>query len=96
MPKLSLSEVEHIAQLARLGLSDEEKEMFCLQLSAILDYAELLKQLDTQGVAPTTSALPLSNVLRPDEASAGLSPQAAMSNAPAVEADQFRVRPILE
>ena len=96
MSKLSLSEVEHIAQLARLGLTDEEKEMFRQQLSAILDFAEKLKGVDTSGVLPTTSALPLFNVMRKDEAVVGLSTPAALSNAPAVEADQFKVRPILE
>ena len=96
MPKLSLSEVEHIAQLARLGLSEEEKEMFRHQLSAILEYAELLNRLDTRGVAPTTSALPLSNVMRPDETVTGLPTEEALANAPDAEADQFKVRPILE
>lgn len=96
MSKLSLSEVEHIAQLARLGLTGEEKEMFRQQLSAILDFAEKLKEVDTGGVQPTTSALPLFNVMRKDEPAAGLSTPAALANAPALEADQFKVRPILE
>jgi aspartyl-tRNA(Asn)/glutamyl-tRNA(Gln) amidotransferase subunit C len=96
MAELSLSEVEHIAQLARLGLSNEEKEMFRHQLSAILEYAELLNQLDTDGVPPTTSALPLNNVMRPDETTPGLSTEEALANAPDTEAGQFKVRPILE
>lgn len=96
MPKLSLSEVEHIAQLARMGLTAEEKETFRHQLSAILEYVELLNQVDTQGVAPTTSALPLNNVMRPDEVAAGLSTEEALANAPDAEANQFKVKPILE
>ena len=68
MPKLSLEEVEHIAELARLGLTQAEKETFRDQLSAILEYAGLLSRLDTVGVPATASALPLDNVLRPDQA----------------------------
>jgi aspartyl-tRNA(Asn)/glutamyl-tRNA(Gln) amidotransferase subunit C len=96
MPKLSLQEVEHIAHLARLGLTDAEKETYCEQLSTILEYAERLNQLDTRGTDPTTSALPLHNVLRADEVVIGLSTGDALSNAPDAEADQFRVRAVLE
>ncbi len=103
MPKLSLEEVEHIAVLARLGLSSAEKEMFRDQLSAILDYAEKLNRLDTTGVPPTTSALPLSNVMRPDEVTPSLSTDDALANAPDAEraassgeANQFRVQAILD
>ena len=96
MPKLSLEEVEHIAELARLGLSGAEKEIFRDQLSAILDYADMLKGLDTTDVPPTASALPLSNVMRPDELRPSIPGQDALSNAPDAEANQFRVRAILE
>lgn len=96
MAKLSLEEVEHIAQLARLGLSSAEKEMFRDQLSAILDYADMLNSLDTTDVPPTASALPLSNVMRPDQLRPSLPGQDALSNAPDTEANQFRVRAILE
>lgn len=96
MPKLSLEEVEHIAQLARLNLSHAEKDMFRDQLSAILDYADMLNQLDTTGVPPAASALPLRNVMRRDQVRPSLPPQDALANAPDTEADQFRVRAILE
>jgi aspartyl-tRNA(Asn)/glutamyl-tRNA(Gln) amidotransferase subunit C len=103
MPKLSLEEVEHIAVLARLGLSAAEKEMFRDQLSEILDYAEMLNRLDTAGVPPTTSALPLSNVMRLDEVTPSLSTDDALANAPDAEraaspggANQFRVQAILD
>jgi aspartyl-tRNA(Asn)/glutamyl-tRNA(Gln) amidotransferase subunit C len=94
MPKLSLEEVEHIAELARLGLSRVEKEMFRDQLSAILDYAEMLNRLDTRGVPPTTSALPLSNVMRPDVVTPTTGD--TLANAPDADASQFRVQAILE
>ncbi|GAB4531884.1 MAG: Asp-tRNA(Asn)/Glu-tRNA(Gln) amidotransferase subunit GatC [Anaerolineae bacterium] len=96
MSKLSLEEVEHIADLARLGLSDAEKEMFCDQLSAILDYADMLNRLDTTSIPPTASALPFSNVMRPDEVRPSLPTGQALANAPDVEVDQFRVRAVLE
>ena len=95
MTKLSLEEVEHIAHLARLGLTSAEKEMFREQLSSILDYARRLQQLDTSGVPPTTSVRPLSNVMRPDVVGPSLSNAEALANAPDVEAGQFRVRAIL-
>ena len=96
MPKLSLEEVEHIAQLARLRLTKAEKEMFRDQLSAILGYAEVLNRLDTSGIPPMTSALPLSNVLRADQVKPSLSTEDALVNAPEAEDDQFRVQAVLE
>lgn len=96
MPKLSLEEVEHIAMLARLSLSSAEKEMFRDQLSAILDYADMLNRLDTTGVPPTATALPVSNVMRRDEVRPSIPTEDALANAPDVDADQFRVRAILE
>lgn len=96
MPRLSLQEVEHIAQLARLGLSDDEKELLCEQLSTILEYAATINQLDTEGVAPMTSALPLCNVMRADSTLPGLTPDEVLRNAPAAQNGHFRVQPILE
>lgn len=93
---LTLQEVEHIAQLARLELSPEEKERYRQQLSAILEYAARLQQLDTTGIAPTASVLPPHSVLRADEPVQGLTTAAVLSNAPSVEQNQFRVPPVLE
>jgi aspartyl-tRNA(Asn)/glutamyl-tRNA(Gln) amidotransferase subunit C len=93
---LTLDEVEHIAILARLQLSEEEKSRFREQLSAILDYAARLQALDTSGIQPTSSVLPERTVLRPDQARPGLPTQLLLSNAPDAEKDQFRVPPVLE
>ena len=93
---LSLAEVEHIAELARLELSEKEKERFGEQLSAILDYAARLRELDTSGIPPTSSLLPAGNVLRPDQSRPGLPFDALMRNAPQVQDRQFRVPKILE
>jgi len=93
---LSLAEVEHIAELARLELSEKEKEHFGEQLSAILDYAARLRELDTSGIPPTSSLLPAGNVLRPDQSRPGLPFDALMRNAPQVQDRQFRVPKILD
>jgi aspartyl-tRNA(Asn)/glutamyl-tRNA(Gln) amidotransferase subunit C len=94
--RLTLAEVEHVANLARLGLSAEEKELYREQLSAILDYAEVLNMLDTSAIPPTASVLPLRNVMRPDVAEPSLPQEDVLANAPRQEAGQFRVRAILE
>jgi aspartyl-tRNA(Asn)/glutamyl-tRNA(Gln) amidotransferase subunit C len=93
---LTLAEVEHIAELARLQLTDEEKILYREQLSAILDYAARLQALDTSGISPTSSVLPARSVLRPDEPRPGLDLADLMRNAPDTEAGQFRVPPVLE
>lgn len=94
-PMLTLQEVEHIAALARLELSPEEKERYRRQLSAILEYAARLQQLDTSGIPPTSSVLPARSVLRPDMVEPGLGVDELLQNAPYSENDQFRVPPVL-
>jgi aspartyl-tRNA(Asn)/glutamyl-tRNA(Gln) amidotransferase subunit C len=93
---LTLEQVEHIAVLARLELSDEEKVRYTEQLSAILEYADRLQALDTEGIAPTASVLPARSVLRDDESQPGLDLDTLLSNAPKTESDQFKVPPVLE
>jgi aspartyl-tRNA(Asn)/glutamyl-tRNA(Gln) amidotransferase subunit C len=93
---LTLKEVEHIAELARLELSAEEKERFREQLSQILDYAARLQSVDTSGIPPTSSVLPPRSTLRADEPRPGLTSEQLLRNAPNVEANQFRVPPVLE
>ena len=93
---LTLAEVEHIAELAKLRLSDEEKARFREQLSAILDYAEILNRLDTSAIPPTATVLPLRTVLRPDEVIPSLPREQLLANAPAAQAGMFQVPPVLE
>lgn len=92
---LTLQQVEHIADLARLELSEEEKARFREQLSAILDYAARLQALDTSGIPPTSSGLQARSLLRSDEPRPGLSLEDLLRNAPETEKGQFRVPPIL-
>ena len=92
---LTLKEVEHIANLARLKLTGDEKRRYRRQLSAILDYFAQLRRLDTADIPPTSSVLPARSVLRADEPRPGLSLAELLRNAPQSEEGQFRVPPIL-
>jgi aspartyl-tRNA(Asn)/glutamyl-tRNA(Gln) amidotransferase subunit C len=93
---LTLEEVEHIAALARLRLTDAEKALYREQLSAILDYMTLLRRVDTSAIEPTATVLPLRTVLRADEARPSLTPEALLANAQAVAGQMFQVPPVLE
>ncbi len=93
---LTRDEVLHIAALARLGLSDDEVARLQGQLSAILDYFERLKSVDTEGLAPTSHSVPLVNVLREDEPHPSLSCEAVLGNAPRHEDGFIKVRKVLE
>jgi len=88
--------VAHIAELARLQLTDEESERFTTQLSDILAYAGRLRALDTDAIPPTASVLPLRNVLRPDVVEPSLPRDEALANAADTASGQFRVDAILD
>jgi aspartyl-tRNA(Asn)/glutamyl-tRNA(Gln) amidotransferase subunit C len=94
--KLSKEEVQHIALLARLGISNEEVEKFRLQLSDILENFEILKQVDTTDLPPTTQSTNLQNVLREDEAKACYSKEDILANAPQRDNNYFKVKAVLE
>ena len=93
---LTREEVEHIAELARLALTEAEILRYREQLSAILDYAASLQAVDTGQIPPTSSVLAGRGRLRPDVTAAGLSLDEALNNAPRAESSQFRVPPVLE
>ena len=93
---ITIKEVEHVANLARLELTESEKEQFAGQLNAILKYAEKLNGLNTDGIEPTSHVLPLSNVMREDAVRPSLSIEKVLLNAPEVEDNHFKVPPVLE
>jgi len=97
---LTLAEVEHIAELAKLGLTPQEARMFQEQLSEILEYAQMLEQVNTEGVPPTAQGLDSGEVERPgmreDRVVPSLTQAQALANAPAQQDGQFRVHPILD
>lgn len=95
---LTRAQVQHIAELAKLKLNDDEVERMTQQLSAILDYAARLRELDTDAIPPTASVVPLQNVMRADEVSASFPREDVLANAPDQSADGefFRVKAILK
>jgi len=94
--KLSAEEVRHIALIARLGISEEDVEKFRNQLSHILENMEILSQLDTEGLPPTTQSIALENIYRRDEPSPSLPIKDVLSNAPNQEDNCFKVNAVLE
>jgi aspartyl-tRNA(Asn)/glutamyl-tRNA(Gln) amidotransferase subunit C len=93
---ITRKDVEHVARLARLELTEEEKSLFEEQLGRILEHAARVTSLDTEGVPPTSHAIPLANVLREDELIFGLTQEEALTLAPEAEEGHFRVPRILE
>lgn len=95
---LTRAQVAHIAELAKLALSDQELERMARQLSDILDYAERLNALDTSAIPPTASVIPNQNVMRPDLVTPSLSREQVLANAPDTDDKRefIRVRAILE
>ena len=89
-------DVEHVARLARLALTDAEIERVREQLNGILTYIEKLNELDTSDVEPTSHAVPLVNVMRDDEAGPCLPREEALANAPDRAGEFFRVPRIIE
>jgi aspartyl-tRNA(Asn)/glutamyl-tRNA(Gln) amidotransferase subunit C len=89
-------DIDHVARLARLELSDEEKERLREQLAVILDNAAKVGEVATEDVPPTAYAIPRSNVLRPDELTTSLPVEEVLANAPEVEDDRFKVPRIVE
>lgn len=92
---LTRADVEHVAQLARLALSDDEIDRFTDQLGAILEHAAQVAAIDTAGVPPTAHPFPLANVLRPDEPRPGLDRDEVLAMAPDARGHRFRVPRIL-
>jgi aspartyl-tRNA(Asn)/glutamyl-tRNA(Gln) amidotransferase subunit C len=93
---ISRDDVEHVARLARLHLTDDEKERMRAQLDAILAYIDKLRALDVEGVEPTSHAVPLVNVMRADEPAPSLPQAEALRNAPDRAGEFFRVPRIIE
>jgi aspartyl-tRNA(Asn)/glutamyl-tRNA(Gln) amidotransferase subunit C len=89
-------DIEHVARLARLELTDEEKARLREQLGVILEAAAKVSEVATDDVPPTAYAIPRSNVLRPDEITPSLTTEEVLSNAPEVEGDRFKVPRVVE
>jgi len=88
---ITIKDVEHVAKLARLALSEEEKEKFAPQLNSILEYVNALNEVDTTGVEPMAHSIKISNVMRDDEVKQDFSRDEMLKNAPEEEDGFFRV-----
>lgn len=94
--KITRAEVDHVARLARLDLSDEEKETFTGQMDAILAYVDKLNELDTAGIVPTAHAVPMENAFRDDVTTPSIGIENALANAPDRVESFFRVPKVIE
>lgn len=88
---ITIKDVEHVAKLARLELTEDEKEKFSKQLGDIIKYVEQMNEVDTTGVEPMSHAIPIVNVMREDEVVQEQTKEELMANAPSKEDGFFRV-----
>jgi aspartyl-tRNA(Asn)/glutamyl-tRNA(Gln) amidotransferase subunit C len=93
---ITREDVQHIAELAKLELTEAEVQLYQDQLSAILDYAQRLNDLETEAIPPTATVLPLRSVMRTDEPRPSLPVDEILANAPARSNDSFEVSAVLE
>ena len=93
--KLDQEQIKHIATLARLGLSNDDIEMFSIQLSEVLDNFDILKQIDTTNVKPVAQIISVRNVFRDDKVEESSSQSDILDNAPMKEDNCFKVQSIL-
>ena len=94
--KVTAKDVRHIANLSRLSIADSEMDTYTEQFNQILNYADILQELDTKGIEPSPYVLPISNVLREDVAVVGVSHEEALKNAPEVHNGGFKVPRVIE
>ena len=94
--KITIAEVEHVARLARLELTDDEKNLFAVQMDAIIGYVEKIKELDTNGVMPTSHAVPMENAFREDEVRPSIGLEKALGNAPHQVGSFIKVPKVIE
>jgi len=89
-------DIEHLALLARLNLTEKERELFSKQVGGIIDYVNKLNELNTAGIEPTAHVLPVKNVFREDGITASLRGDMALQNAPEKDGNFYRVPKIIE
>ena len=96
MSSISRDDVAHLARLSRLAVTDEELDRFAGQLDAVLDAVAQVSKADVGDVPPTTHAVPMTNVMRPDVARPSLPRDVVLAGAPAAEDGRIRVPRILQ
>ena len=90
MNRITKDDVEHIGWLARIDISENDKDLFAGQLNSILEYFQLLDEIDTENVEPTHHVLDIYNVFREDASGKGIDQDDALGNAPKKEDDYFK------
>lgn len=93
---ITRQDIDHVAKLARLALTEEERQLFTGQMGAILAYVEALNELNTDDVQPTSHAVPMQNAFRPDVVAPSIGHDRALANAPDTNETYFRVPPVIE
>ncbi|KAF0816076.1 MULTISPECIES: Asp-tRNA(Asn)/Glu-tRNA(Gln) amidotransferase subunit GatC [unclassified Cytobacillus] len=96
MSRISTDQVKHVAHLARLAMTEEEAKAYTEQLDKMISFAELLNELDTEDVEPTSHVLDMKNVLREDKAKKGLPQEEVLKNAPDHQDGYIKVPSIIE
>ena len=96
MTRITMDEVKHVANLARLAITEEEAEKLTNELDAIISFAEQLNELDTENVEPTSHVLDMKNIFREDVSKPGLPVEEVLKNAPDHENGQIKVPAIIE
>ena len=96
MPDAHQINIQHVAKLARLTLTDAEAGRYEVQMNDILSYIDTLTRYDLDGVEPTAHAMPVYDVLRADESRPGFTQEQALSNAPKRQADQIQIPKVIE
>ncbi|HIC92500.1 MAG TPA: Asp-tRNA(Asn)/Glu-tRNA(Gln) amidotransferase subunit GatC, partial [Syntrophaceae bacterium] len=93
--KITVEEVEHVARLARLTFTEEEKKLYTQQLNTILLYIDKLNELDTKDIEPTSHAIRLKNAFRDDEVKKSISQESSLANAPQKDKGSFVVPKVI-
>jgi len=96
MSRIARAEVERVASLARLSVSDEEADRLAAELDSLLEYVETLRQVDTDGIEPTSHVIPMATPMRHDRPVPGLDPERALANAPERHGSAFVVPKVIE
>lgn len=96
MAEITRKDVDHIAKLARLDLTEEEKETYQKTLSSVLEFADKLNDLDLDDVPPTAHAVAQQNVIRKDEVNSSLAVDRALANAAKSQDDQFAIQAVFD
>jgi aspartyl-tRNA(Asn)/glutamyl-tRNA(Gln) amidotransferase subunit C len=94
--RIDRADVERVAALARLSVSDEEADRLATELDALLEYVETLRQVDTAGIEPMSHVIPMATPMREDRAESGMDPELALVNAPERAGSAFVVPKVIE